>query len=314
MSPRQALRRVADVVAGTALDRAVRRARAKGRHDFLFFWNRGLGDIALCLVPIFARIRRDVRGARIVVVTRAELGEPFSMTDADRVIIVPALERDARLSSEELRAAAGADLDAGAAVFEDPDVNRWLEGRRGEFPPRLRWDDAWNRLADRVPPARLGEVCIGAHVSAETRRYYGYDKDWEPDSWRELMARLHGTARVRWILFGATREPAYARADVTDLRGTTRYLEMASIIRNRCRVLIAPDSGVLATAYYLDARFALDVISLWSDPRQGVLLQGCASPNPLLRHVPLVGRGEQARNIPVDGVLAELRQALAREA
>ena len=99
MSPRQALRRVADVVAGTALDRAVRRARAKGRHDFLFFWNRGLGDIALCLVPIFARIRRDVRGARIVVVTRAELAEPFSMTDADRVIIVPALERDARLST-----------------------------------------------------------------------------------------------------------------------------------------------------------------------------------------------------------------------
>ena len=35
--------------------------------------------------------------------------------------------------------------------------------------------------------------------------------------------------------------------------------------------------------------------------------------NPLLRHVPLVGRDEQARNIPVDDVLAEVRAALLRE-
>lgn len=96
-----------------------------------------------------------------------------------------------------------------------------------------------------------------------------------------------------------------------DLRGRTGYLEMASVIRNRCRLLVAPDSGVLATAYYLAARFPLDVVSLWSDPRQGILLQGCPSPNPLLRHMPLVGRDEQARNIPVDDVLAELRAGIA---
>src|SRR6185369_12472588 len=110
MSPRQALRRLADVLAGTALDRAVNRARTGSRRDFVFFWNRGLGDIALCLVPIFARIRRDVRGARILVVTRPELSEPFAMTDADRVIAIPGLARDTRLTRDELRAAAGADL------------------------------------------------------------------------------------------------------------------------------------------------------------------------------------------------------------
>lgn len=311
MSPRQALRRLADVLAGTALDRAV--AGAGSRRDFVFFWNRGLGDIALCLVPIFARIRRDVREARILVVTRPELSEPFAMTDADRVIAIPGLARDTRLTRDELRTAAGPDLEPRAAVFEDPDVNRWLEGRRTEFPPRLRWDDAWNPLADRIPRAALGEVWVGAHVCAETRQYYRYDKDWPPDSWRELMARHDTAPRVRWILFGQTTEVRYECPDVTDLRGITGYLEMASIIRNRCRVLIAPDSGVLATAFYLDARFPLDVISLWSDPRQGVLLQGCPSPNPLLRHVPLVGRDEQARNIPVDAVLSELREALARE-
>ena len=110
---------------------------------------------------------------------------------------------------------------------------------------------------------------------------------------------------------GQTAEPGYDGPHVTDLRGRTGYLEMASILRHRCRLLVAPDSGVLATAYYLGARFPLDIVSLWSDPRQGVLLQGCPSPNPLLRHVPLVGRGEEARHIPVDDVVAELRAALA---
>ena len=312
MSPRQAVRRIADSVAGTALDRAVRRAAKGPVCDFLFFWNRGLGDVALCLVPVFARVRRDVPGARIVVVTRPELAEPFALTDADSIVTIPDLLRGTKMTLAELRALPGLDLKRGAVVFEDPDVNRWLRGRRREFPPRLRWDRAWDALADRVPPAGVGEIYIGAHVSAETRQFYSYAKDWEPDSWRQLMLRLGDAPVVRWILFGQSPEPRFSRPNVIDLRGKTSYLEMASIIKNRCRVLIAPDSGVLVTAFYLDARFPLDIVSLWSDPRQGVLLQGCPSPNPLLRHIPLVGRDEQAANIALDDVLAEVRAALVR--
>ena len=313
MSPRQALRRLADGLAGTALDRAIRRASARPRRDFLFCWNRGLGDVALCLVPIFMRIRRDVPGARITVVTRPELAEPFAMTSANAIVTIPGLARGTKVTRAQLQAMPGLDFEQHAVVFEDPDVNRWLNGRRTEFPPTLQWNPAWDALADRVPPNAPGRLYIGAHVSAETRQYYNYPKDWEPNSWRELMARLDDVPGVHWLLFGQTTEPHYERPNVIDLRGGTGYLEMASIIRNRARLLIAPDSGVLATAYYLDSRFPLDVISLWSDPRQGVLLQGCPSPNPLLRHVPLVGRDEQARNIAVDDVLAEVRAALARE-
>lgn len=278
----------------------------------MFFWNRGLGDIALGLVPSFARIRRDVPGARIIVVTRAELAEPFAMTDADSIVTIPELVRGTRITRDELRRVGGVGAARRAVAFEDPDVNRWLRGRRSEFPPSLRWNTAWDSLANRIAPAAAGEVYIGAHVSAETRQFYGYDKDWEPGAWRELMARLDDVPVVRWILFGQSAEPRYVRPNVIDLRGHTGYFEMASIIKNRCRVLVAPDSGVLATAFYIDARFPLDIVSLWSDPRQGILLQGCPSPNPLLRHVPLVGRAEQARNIPVDAVLAEVRAALAR--
>jgi hypothetical protein len=102
---------------------------------------------------------------------------------------------------------------------------------------------------------------------------------------------------------------------VVELRGRTGFIDMMSIIRNRCRVLIGPDSGVLNTAYYLDATFPLDVISLWSDPRHGILAQRRASPNTLLVHRPLRGRDEDVRNIGVDDVERELRAAIgvARE-
>jgi ADP-heptose:LPS heptosyltransferase len=312
MSPRQALRRLADGLAGTALDRAIRRAATGRRRDFLFCWNRGMGDVALCLVPIFMRIRQEVPGARITIVTRPELTEPFAMTDADAIVAVPGLARGVPIAIGQLRALPGIDVERYSAVFEDPDVNRWLRGRRTEFRPALKWNSAWDTLAERIPPSTPDRFYIGAHVSAETRQYYSYAKDWETESWRELMARLDDVPGARWLLFGQTPEPRYERPNVIDLRGDTGFLEMASIIRNRVRLLIAPDSGVLATAYYLDARFPLDVVSLWSDPRQGILLQGCPSPNPLLRHVPLVGRDEQARNIPVDEVLAEARAALDR--
>ena len=45
------------------------------------------------------------------------------------------------------------------------------------------------------------------------------------------------------------------------------------------------------------ATFRSTIVSLWSDPRQGILKQGCASPNPRLRHVPLRGRDEDVRNL-----------------
>ncbi len=312
MSPKQLLRRISDRLLGTALDRAVRRLTRDPRRSILFCWNRGLGDVALCLVPIFARIRREVPGARIAVVTRPELADPFGMTDADDVRIVAGLDRDAPIREADIHSATGLEPRDFAVVFTYPDPNRWLAGRRTEFPPSLSWDPRWDSYADRLLPAMAATITVGAHVDSETARYYRYRKDWPPAAWRELFDRFDDRPDIRWVLFGRSPASVYARNDVVDLRGRTGYLELASVIRNRCRVLIAPDSGVLTTAYYLAARFPLEVVSLWSDPRQGILLQGCASPNPLLHHVPLIGRDEQAANIPVDEVEAAVRAALSR--
>jgi ADP-heptose:LPS heptosyltransferase len=309
-SLRHYARRFSDRAFGSLFERKLARAKRRGG-AYLFYWNRGLGDIALGLVPLFARVRQRDPEARIEVITREELRVPFELAGAEQVHVLPGLERESRIDIAGACARLGLALQGFAAVFDYPDPNRWLEGRRGEFPPRLRWNPAWDDLGDRIMPSLSnGRVAIGAHVNSETARYYGYRKDWPASAWQELFARFPASSGVQWVLLGHEAEPPFAGANLTDLRGKTDFPQLMSVIRNRLRVLVAPDSGVLTMAYYIDAPFALDVVSLWADPRQGVLLQACASPNPLLRHTPLMSPGEDIRNLPVDDVARALRACI----
>src|SRR5256885_1764139 len=84
-------RRFSDRAFGTAFDHALARSRHAPRNSFLFYWNRGMGDVALCLVPLFARIRSEAPGARIAVITRDELKAPFELADVDAVYVLPGL-------------------------------------------------------------------------------------------------------------------------------------------------------------------------------------------------------------------------------
>ena len=147
------------------------------------------------------------------------------------------------------------------------------------------------------------------HASTETARHYRYVKDWPDDAWRALFDAAAGRD-VRFALFGHSRVPAFEAPNVIDLRGRTRFLEMIALVRTRCAALVAPDGGVLNAVYFLDASFPVTVVSLWSDPRQGLLKSRAASPNPQLVHVPLVGAGDDVRTIAPDDVLAALDVAL----
>jgi ADP-heptose:LPS heptosyltransferase len=289
---------------GNELDRILERAARRGARRFLVFWNRGLGDIALGLYALFARIRQAVPAAEIAVLTRRDLAEAFALFDVQRVIVDPALERGAKDGFAGAAARVGlkaADFDV---VLERPDPTRWLAAQLGTVVPRLAWKPEHDALGDRFGLASE-RAYVGAHVSAETARFYGYPKDWPAEAWRGLF---DGIGAERCVLFGHAPAPPFEGC--ADLRGRTTLLEMLAIVKNRCRVLVAPDSGVLTLAYYLDVAFPLTIVSLWSDPRQGVLKQGVASPNPLLRHVPLVGEGENVRRIPPDEVLRRVREAL----
>jgi hypothetical protein len=199
-----------------------------------------------------------------------------------------------------------------ATVFADPDPTRWLDRQRQAFPPVLHWNPAWDALADRFLAPTSAPVIIGAHVHSETAQHYGYVKDWPDASWRGLFARRADARQVQWVLFGHAATTTFPQPNVLDLRGRTDLLELLAVIRKACRVLIAPDSGVLTATYYLDGDFPLDVVSLWSDPRQGVLKQGCPSPNPGLRHTALAGEREDVRNIAVETVHGAIDAALVR--
>jgi len=225
---------------------------------------------------------------------------------------VPGLARGALLDPLAAAREAGITIEPSAVILADPDPTRWLDGRRREDPPALRWDEDSNPCGERLVSAAPGTVTIGAHVSSETAAFYGYVKDWPASAWRQLFARVAASGSVRWLLFGNDTNPAFPQSNLVDLRGKTSFIELLAVIRTRCQILVAPDSGVLTATYYLDCDFALDIVSLWSDPRQGILKQGCPSPNPRLRHTPLLAPGEDMRNLGVDTVEDAVAAALAR--
>ena len=126
MSPsaRQLIELAVDRLAGTEFDRALERGQRDPRGGYLFFWNRGLGDVVLALEPLFAIVREKVPGARITVVTRAELEEAFRMTDADEVRVLPGLARGAQANVAELTAPFGFTADQFCAVFAETNPTR----------------------------------------------------------------------------------------------------------------------------------------------------------------------------------------------
>lgn len=304
-------RAASDRLRGTAFDRMLQHAARTGARSFVFGWNRGLGDIALGLVPLFMRIRTAVADARIEVFTRDDLAQGFSLAGCDAVHVVPGLARGAAVDVAAAAATMGLRLPTDTIVFADPDPTRWLDGRREAYPPVLRWQPQHDTLADAVVPVTPDRVTIGAHVSSETAQHYGYVKDWPAQHWRSLFARFAHRGDVRWLLLGHARDEVFDHDNVLDLRGRTDLLTLLAVLRTRCRILVAPDSGILTLAYYLEGTCPLDVISLWSDPRQGVLKQGCPSPNPRLVHTALRGPDEDIRNITVDDVAAAIERALA---
>ena len=170
----------------------------------------------------------------------------------------------------------------------------------------------WNTQADHFDAIRTDRPVIVAHVSSETGQFYGYVKDWPGERWRELFSRIGDRQAVQWVLVGHAQPQPFDRPDVLDLRGRTSLPEVLSILRNRTQILVAVDSGILSLVYYLDEQYPLEVVSLWSDPRQGILKQAVASPNALLRHCHLVGDDEDVRRLPIDRVATAVDAALAR--
>jgi ADP-heptose:LPS heptosyltransferase len=256
------------------LDRICKRAARRKVRRILLTWNRGLGDIPLGLYAIVHRIRSFLPEAEITFLIRKDLQEGFSLFPGVRTLIASDWKR-----GEPIRIAI--DKSEFDLVIPDPKPSDWVVWQYGRLTPRLVWNPLHEQAAGRF---LLPKQCVALHVHAETG--YGLWRNWPEGRVREFLV-LAKRNQIPTLLLGLRKQPFFEEATV-DLRGETSLLELLAIVKTHCRALVAPDSGILSMVYYLDTSFPLRVVSLWADPKHGILKQNVLSPNAQLRHQPLI--------------------------
>ncbi|MCB1080667.1 MAG: hypothetical protein KDK69_02490 [Chlamydiia bacterium] len=295
------LKRLIDTFRPNPFDTLLKHVSQEGKNRFLVIWNRGLGDIPLGLYALVHRIRCYLPHASITFLTRPDLADGFKMLDGVNVLVGENWERGKQIDIEKTLQELHLASNMFDVVLEKPDPTKWLKWQVGSLVPKLTWQNKWDQLIDRfgLDPQ---ETYIGCHVQTETGVHYGYEKNWDLASWRNLFKRISDEKRGKILLFGMEKQPAFLMSDVVDLRGETTVFEMLSIIKNCCRYLVVPDSGVLSIVYYVNAEFPIRVVSLWADAKQGVLRQNVPSPNSQFEHIPLHGKNDNVANISVNTV------------
>ncbi len=279
-------------------------AKVENKTRFLILWNRGLGDIPLGLYALTQKIKTELPKAEITFLTRKDLYDGFKMLDGIQVYAHPKLKRSDKTSIEKLMEDLGLFPSDYDHIIEKIDTDRWLSWQIGKVTPKLSWDKKFDDLSEKF--GLKGHNFIGAHVSSETDQFYGYDKNWPKVKFKELFSKVLKMKTHKVVLFGLEKDQDFKDENIIDLRGKTSVFEMLSLMKNHCSHFIAPDSGVLSFSYYVNEKFPIKMVSIWSDPKQGVLRQRVSSPNPLYRHVPLIGSGGDTKNILIDDVLKAL--------
>lgn len=273
-------------------------ARIRRKKFFLLCWNRGLGDLPLGLYGICVYIRKVIPDATIYFLTRNDLAKAFTLLPQVQVLIDKTWKRGSSIDIDQSLQQLGFNRENFDIIIEKPDPTKWLAREIGKMVPKLSWKPEWDILSHIFS---LPSDCIGVHVNTETSSYYGYEKNWPISYWKDLFTSIRQKGK-RIILFGLQSNEQFMDSGCIDLCGKTTIFEALSIIKNHCSILIAPDSGLLSLMYYLDSDFPLKVISLWADPRQGILRQRVASPNRYLQHIPLIARKQNLENILVSHI------------
>lgn len=280
------------------LDQILKKAQKHNQKNFLLFWNRGLGDIALGLFAIVYRIREYIPDANITFLTRPNLVDGFTLLGGVNVISIPGLKRGDKIHVRD-----HIDENQYDIIFENPNPTQWVQWQLGRLTPILHWQSQWDQLCNRFS-LDPNEKYIGAHVQTETN--YGHWRNWPIESWHALFEKITQDGK-KVLLFGFDQDPKFDISGVIDLRGQTPLFDLLSIIKNHCEALVVPDSGVSSMVYYLKEEFPIKHISLWAETYMGILKQNVASPNPYLQHIPILGKDKNITNITVEEVYEHLQ-------
>lgn len=288
------------------LKKILKKARQRRSYRFLLIWNRGLGDIPLGLYRVIQVIKEFIPEASITILTRKDLEEGFYLLEDVQAIAVPNWERGKPVNLEETLKFLGKKKEDFDVILEKVDPTRWFKKDLGKFVPKLRWRLEYDQLWKKFNLAPYTVPHIAVHLSTETEEFYSYNKNWPAEKFAEIFSALLNKIPIKIILLGLRKTAFLLNAHILDLRGETSILEMLSIIKNCCPLLIAPDGGVLSLTYYLNVEFPLTIISLWGDDHQGVLKQSVPSPNSKLKHIPLIGRNKNINAITTEEVLTAI--------
>lgn len=288
------IRKIIDKISNP-FNRILKEAKQKGATKFLIPWNRGLGDLALGLCCIVHKIRKEIPDAKVTFLTRENLKDGFSLLDQIDVIVAKDWKRGNFFDIDNTLQSLGLKKEDFDVIIEKPDPNKWLKRSFGKYIPKLKWSDDWDLLSENFG---LDKDYIGIHIDTETGIHYGYEKNWPKCHWKVLLGMLTKRLNRKVLLFGCSPEENFEIDGVIDLRGKTSLLELLSIIKNKCSALVVPDSGILSLIYYININFPLKIISLWADPKLGVLRQAVSSPNSELMHIPLIGKKKDLYRIP----------------
>jgi len=284
------------------LDHLLKKAHLRGDRRILLFWNRGLGDIPLGLFAIVHQIRAFIPKAEITFLTRPNLRDGFTLLGGVEILVAESLKRGDEVDIPSLLQEVGKDPGDYDLILEKPNPTHWVSWQHGKLTPLLHWQEEWDSLWKDYP-LDDSETYIGAHVQTETN--YAQWRDWPASHWEALFEKINARGE-KVILFGFEKTPTFSSPNLVDLRGETPLFPLLSIIKNRCRALVVPDSGISSMAYFLNTSFPLKHITLWADPYMGILKQNVPSPNPELTHIPLIGKDKDIRNVRPEDVYASL--------
>ena len=324
-------------------ERLIEDARRRGEKKFLVAWNRGLGDIPLCVYGFVALIKKNINDAKVTIMTRSGLDEVFRLIRlVDDVITIPHWTREDNLKKgQPVRLDVEEELEKLGlkgkfdVIIHNLKAGKWRKRQIGKIVPRLEWreeDRDFNIEILRLAPQNDKRKChsehirfaqcklreesnlggrttdkyvVSLHIDSETGHIYGYNKNWDIEKWRGLVKRLLSTYNdIYFILLGLTRhDEPFLDSSFITDMRGRTDIKQLLSIVTSSKMLIAPDSGILNLVHYLDVDIPLDVISLWGPAKYGILQLKVASPNRLLNHFPLLGKREDINTIVVEDVL-----------
>lgn len=268
-------------------DRLLKKAKKKKARHLLLAWNRGLGDVALGLYALVVRIRYFLPDAKITFLVREDLKAVFELLEGVDIIVAEGWRRWEKYDVFATLKKMGRDAAEFDEVISWPDPYYWAQWQWKKLIPKLLWPKGVEGLSRRFA-FDSHESYILVQPCCESG--YAFFRDWPQERYEELFSLFAKIPEVKVILVGMKKEPLFSFANIIDLRGETSFDEIISLLFEKCEVALLPDSGILSTVYYLDVNKMVKIVSLFVSEKYGLLRQGVPSPNPSLRHIPLISK------------------------